>query len=153
MTATIDSGPAKPAPPAPPPSQPLVSFWMAVVALAGVLVLVRLYFKLRTPRGQRRADMDEREIERLRSQGYYPFKEYPVDFFLALPDLAACQAVRQELEPQGYTVDVKEVDAELRFSLHATRTMHLIVPEMQALSRRLTQLAELHHGHYDGWVA
>jgi hypothetical protein len=127
-----------------------------VVALAALLVIVRIYFKVRSAaRGTRRAGWDEQEIGRLRKQGYAPFKEYPVDFFLALPDTDACQVARGQLEPLGYTMDVKSLeDGEtLRCSLHASRTMRLIVPDMEAETRRLTALAEQLHGRYDGWAA
>lgn len=133
-----------------------ISFWTVVVALAGVLVLVRLYFKLRgATKGAREAGWDAREVERLRRQGYAPFKEYPVDFFLALPDTQACEAARRQLEPQGFTVDVKtmEDDATLHYSLHATRTMRLLVPDMEERSRQMTRLAQDLQGRYDGWAA
>jgi hypothetical protein len=78
-----------------------------------------------------------------------------VDFFLALPDEASCQAVRTRLEPQGFSVDSKAMaeKTELPFSLHARKSMRLIVPEMQELSRRMTELATQYHGRYDGWAA
>ena len=89
-----------------------------------------------------------------RSRGYVPFNEYPVDFFLALPDQAATQAVRARLEPE-FSVDIKPMqdDAELPFSLHATKSMRLILPDMQALSARMTALATEFKGRYDGWAA
>ena len=73
-------------------------------------------------------------IEQLRSKGYAPFNDYKVDFFLALPDEAACQAVRTRLEPQGFSVDTKAMPekTDLSYSLHATKSMRLIVPDMQA---------------------
>jgi hypothetical protein len=77
-----------------------------------------------------------------------------VDFFLALPSEAACQGARARLEPE-FHVDVKplENDPELNYSLHATKTMRLVVPDMQEVSRRLTALATELHGRYDGWAA
>jgi hypothetical protein len=77
-----------------------------------------------------------------------------VDFFLALPNEAACAGARARLEPE-FSVDVKalENDPELAYSLHATKTMRLVVPDMQEISRRLTALATELHGRYDGWAA
>jgi Protein of unknown function (DUF1260). len=46
-----------------------------------------------------------------------------------------------------------ESDPELNYSLHATKTMRLVVPDMQEISRRLTALATELHGRYDGWAA
>ena len=130
-----------------------VWFFVALVA-ALALIVVRVSAKLRAARALRRESWDEQIIGRLRSQGYAPFNDYRVDFFLALPDDAACQAARARLEPE-FNVDVKplEDDAELRFSLHASKTMRLIVPDVQDISRRLGAIAAEFHGRYDGWAA
>jgi hypothetical protein len=125
---------------------------LLVAALA--LIAVRIYSKLRLARKSRAESWDEQIIGRLRSQGYAPFNDYRVDFFLALPDEAACQGARARLEPE-FSVDVKplENDPELVYSLHATKTMRLVVPDMQEISRRLTALATEFRGRYDGWAA
>jgi len=130
--------------------------WLYVVLLVGALglVVLRVYFKLRAAGKSRGESWDEQMIARLRSQGYAPFNDYPVDFFLALPDEAAVQAARARLEPE-FTVDARPVanDSELAFSLHAIKSMRLVVPDMQAISRRLTELATEQRGRYDGWAA
>jgi len=41
----------------------------------------------------------------------------------------------------------------LACSLHASKTMRLIVPDVQDISRRLTALATELRGRYDGWAA
>lgn len=129
------------------------SFVAALVA-ALVLIVVRLYFKLRAAQRARLAGWDARLIERLRARGYVPFNDYAVDFFLALPDQASCRDVRARLEPE-FSVDVKPMqeEADFPFSLHATKEMRLILPDMQALSARMTALAAEFHGRYDGWAA
>jgi|SRR5579862_3438175 len=131
----------------------MMSF-VAALVVALVLIVVRVYFKLRAAQRNRMATWDAQLIERLRSRGYVPFNEYPVDFFLALPDQAATQAVRARLEPE-FSVDIKPMqeEAEFPFSLHATKSMRLILPDMQALSARLSTLAAEFHGRYDGWAA
>lgn len=128
-------------------------FFVALVAALG-LIVARVYAKLRAARASRRESWDEQIVGRLRSQGYAPFNDYRVDFFLALPDETACQAARTRLEPE-FNVDVKalEDDAQLHFSLHASKTMRLIVPDIQAISRRLGAIAAELHGRYDGWAA
>lgn len=125
---------------------------LLVAALA--LIAVRIYSKLRLARKSRAESWDEQIIGRLRSQGYAPFNDYRVDFFLALPDEAACQGARARLEPE-FSVDVKPMqnDPSLGYSLHATKTMRLLVPDMQEISRRLTAVATEFHGRYDGWAA
>ena len=131
----------------------MVSF-VAALVVALVLIVVSVYFKLRAAQRNRIATWDAQLIERLRGRGYVPFNEYPVDFFLALPDQAATQAVRARLEPE-FSVDIKPMqeEAEFPFSLHATKTMRLILADMQALSARMTALAAEFHGRYDGWAA
>ena len=129
--------------------------WTALLLAAALaLIVLRIYFKLRMTRKLRTESWDEQVIARLRSQGYAPFNDYQVDFFLALPSEAACQGARARLEPE-FHVDVKplENDPELNYSLHATKTMRLVVPDMQEISRRLTALATELHGRYDGWAA
>ena len=129
--------------------------WFLGLLLAALgLVVLRIYFKLRAVYKARTESWDEQTIARLRSQGYAPFNEYHVDFFLALPDLAACQAARARLEPE-FSVDVKNLESgsELSCSLHASKTMQLLVPDVQEISRRLTALAGELRGRYDGWAA
>jgi len=128
--------------------------FLFVVAVA--IIVARVYFNIRRVRKDSSMESwDEKTITDLRARGYAPFNTYPVDFFLALPDEAAVQSVRSRLESEGFGVDVKplENDPELFFSLHATKTMRLLVPDMQQLSRHLTTLATEHRGRYDGWAA
>ena len=131
-----------------------MSWTVLLLAAALALIVLRIYFKLRMTRKLRAESWDEQVIARLRSQGYAPFNDYQVDFFLALPNEAACQGARARLEPE-FQVDVKplENDPELNYSLHATKTMRLVVPDMQEMSRRLTALATEFRGRYDGWAA
>ena len=128
--------------------------YLAVLAVALGLIVLRIYLKLRASQQSRAESWDEQIIGRLRSQGYAPFNDYRVDFFLALPDEVACEGARARLEPE-FSVDVKPLqnDPELNYSLHASKTMRLVVPDMQAISRRLTALATELHGRYDGWAA
>jgi hypothetical protein len=126
-----------------------------LVVLAAVVIVARLYFKVRALRNQKRDDWDAKIIDRLRKQGSDPFKPHDVDFFFGLPDDEACRAVNAQLEADGFAVDVKAVpeSPDAAFSLHARKSMRLSVPEMQELSRRFTALAEAHGGRYDGWAA
>jgi hypothetical protein len=126
-------------------------FYFALLVALGLIAL-RIYFKLRTVRKSRAESWDEQMIAQLRSQGYAPFNDYRVDFFLALPDEAACAKARAALEPE-FTVDTKPMQEESGFSLHAAKSMRLVVPNMQEISRRLTALATELGGRYDGWAA
>ena len=123
--------------------------------------MVRLYFVIRRLRPKHQETWDEQMIERLRSRGFAPFNEYPVVFFLALPDEAACSAVRSRLEPDGLSVEIKAMKAQLfgqsesqeslPLGLHATRVMRLLIADVSELSKRMTDMAAEFHGRYDGW--
>jgi len=123
--------------------------------VAAAIIIARIYFKVRKIQGSKQESWDAKIIEQLRSKGYAPFHEYNVDFFIALPDEAACQAMRSRLESEGFSVDAKPMaeKTDLPFSLHASKSMRLIVPEMQDLSARLTAMAAEFGGRYDGWAA
>lgn len=132
----------------------MVGLYLTVLIVALVLIAVRIYFKVRGSQRSRAESWDEQIIAKLRSQGYAPFNDYRVDFFLALPDEAAAERVRARLEPE-FEVDVRPLqnDPELTCSLHASKVMRLVVPQMQEVSRRLTALATEFGGRYDGWAA
>jgi hypothetical protein len=126
---------------------------LLLVAALGVVVL-RIYAKLRAAQKSRAESWDEQMIGRLRSQGYAPFNDYQVDFFLSLPDGPACERARALLEPE-FSIDTKAVGEGPTggFSLHASKTMRLVVPDMQDISRRMTAIAVQNGGRYDGWAA
>ena len=130
--------------------------WIIVCfVVAAAIIVARVYFKLKKIQSTKQESWDAKIIEQLRSKGYAPFNEYKVDFFIALPDEAACQAVRSRLEGDGFSVDTKPMaeKTDLPISLHASKSMRLIVPDMQDLSQRLTTLAGEFGGRYDGWSA
>ena len=133
-----------------------MAYAIVVFVFAVAIIVARVFFNMRKVKQANSSESwDEKVIAGLRQRGYAPFNPYPVDFFLALPDDAAVQGVRSRLETDGFTVDVKplENDPELHFSLHATKTMRLIVPDMQELGRKLTAIAAEFRGRYDGWAA
>ncbi len=133
-----------------------MTFIILVFVVAVAIIVARVYFNMRRLRQANSTESwDEKVIMGLRARGYAPFNSYPVDFFLALPDEAAVQGARTRLEAEGFSLDVKPLqnDPELHFSLHATKTMKLVVPEMQETGRRMTSLATEFRGRYDGWTA
>ena len=131
-----------------------MGLYLTVLIVALGLIALRIYFKVRGAQRSRAESWDEQTIAKLRSQGYAPFNDYRVDFFLALPDEASAQGVRARLEPE-FQVDLRPLqnDRELTCSLHASKSMRLVVPEMQEISRRMTALATELRGRYDGWAA
>jgi hypothetical protein len=131
--------------------------WLLIVlAIAAVAVLARIVVKLRDIRAANsREDWDTKQIALLRSRGSDPFQPHDVDFFFGLPNEAACETLRRQLEAEGFTVDIKPVPegVEQVLSLHARKPLRLSVPDMQELSSRFGELARAHGGRYDGWTA
>ncbi len=130
--------------------------WMIAFAVLGGLVAAwRIYQNLQKLRRQKNDSWDERLIDQLRKRGTDPFKPHDVDFFFAFPSAQSAEELATELRGDGFDADVIDTpDAgELRFSLHAHKSMQLTVPDMQALSRRLSDAANIRKGRYDGWSA
>lgn len=130
--------------------------WILIALVgAGIAAVVRIYFGLQRLRGDRADDWDAKMVERVRSQGVDPFKPHEVDFFFALPDTSACDALRTLLQAEEFSVDIKPVadSSQHPFSLHASKALRLAVPDMQEKSRRFKELAAAHGGRYDGWAA
>jgi len=125
---------------------------MILVAIAA-FSLVRIISQWRSvSRKNRNIDWDEHFIQQLRKAGVNTFEDHTVDFFFTLPNRAACEQLAFALRADGYLLDIKEDAEGGAFSLHAQRTMRLVVPEMQAISARFAQLAAQHGGKYDNWA-
>ncbi len=130
--------------------------WMIAFAILGGLVAAwRIYQNLEKLRRQKNDSWDARLIDQLRKRGTDPFKPHDVDFFFAFPSAQSAEEVATQLRAEGFDADVIDTpDAgALRYSLHAHKSMHLTVPDMQALSRRLSETANVRQGRYDGWSA
>ena len=125
-----------------------------VVAAAGA-ALTRIYTRVRKIHREQGENWDAKLIERMRRQGSDPFKSYDVVFFFAMPNESASGTAVSRLEAEGFAVDVKRVpeNTEYPFSLRASKSMRLSVPEMKELSRRFGELARAGGGRYDGWTA
>ena len=130
--------------------------WMYAFAIIGGLIAAwRIWQNLQKLRRQRNDSWDARLIDQLRKRGSDPFKPHDVDFFLAFPNQDAAEDLAKQLRGEGFDADVvDEPDSgELRWSLHAHKSMQLTVPDMQDLSRRLSEAATAKGGRYDGWSA
>ena len=130
--------------------------WMYVFAvIGGVIAVWRIWQNLNKLRQRQNDSWDARLIDQLRKRGSDPFKPHDVDFFLAFPNAEAAELLAVQLRSEGF--DAAMVDepqnGDLRYSLHAHKSMLLTVPDMQELSRRLTDAAKEKGGRYDGWSA
>ena len=132
------------------------SNWLFIFAIiGGLLAGFRIWQNLQKLRRQKNDSWDARLIDQLRKRGSDPFKAHDVDFFLAFPSPDAAEDLAKQLRSEGFDADVVDEpeSGELRYSLHAHRSMKLTVPDMQELSRRLTEAATARQGRYDGWSA
>lgn len=130
--------------------------WMyAFAIIGGVVAAWRIWHNLQKLRRQRNDSWDARLIDQLRKRGSDPFKPHDVDFFLAFPTPDGAMEVERMLKGEGFDAEIVDTpdNGELRYVLHAHKSMQLTVPDMQELSRRLTEAATERKGRYDGWSA
>ena len=130
--------------------------WLYVFAiLGGLIAAYRIYQNLQKLRQRQNDSWDARLIDQLRKRGSDPFRPYEVDFFFAFRSPDGAQQLAVQLRAEGFDADMKDSpeNGELRYSLHAHKSMQLTVPDMQSLSRRLTDSATALGGRYDGWSA
>lgn len=150
-------------------------YWFLIAVMA--LSLLRIAMSLRSVAKKPVEDWDSRFITQLRKAGVSAFEQHPIDFFFELPSEAACDQVDATLSADGFVVDRRQLDVDAvlaaaegdferpardatpvvtsggrQFSLHARKSMRLITPEIQALSKRFNELATQHGGKYDGWA-
>jgi hypothetical protein len=128
--------------------------FIALLVLAALVAVARVYLTVRRVRQNQSEDWDERLVKNLRAQGGDPFRPYEVDFFFDLPDQGACEQVSSLLEARGCSVDFRRVDPERgdRYTLHALKSQRISVPGMQESTREFAALAAQHGGRYDGWA-
>jgi hypothetical protein len=128
--------------------------FIALLMLAALVAVVRVYLTVRRVRQNQSEDWDERLVKNLRAQGGDPFKPYEVDFFFDLPDQGACEQVAVLLKGRGCSVDFRRVDPARgdRYTLHALKSQRISVPGMQESTREFAALAAQHGGRYDGWA-
>jgi hypothetical protein len=130
--------------------------WMYAFAVVGGAVAAwRIWQNLQKLRRQKNDSWDERLIDQLRKRGSDPFKPHDVDFFLAFPTPDGAMEVEKQLKGDGFDAEIVDTpdNGELRYVLHAHKSMQLTVPDMQELSRKLTDAATQRQGRYDGWSA
>jgi hypothetical protein len=130
--------------------------WIILFAAVGGLIAVwRIWQNLSKLRQRKNDSWDARVIDQLRKRGSDPFKPHDVDFFFAFPSKEVADSLAAQLTGEGFKTDVIDTpeNGELRYSLHAQKSIQLTVPDMQDLSRRLTDAALARQGRYDGWSA
>jgi len=87
-----------------------MDYMLLLLAVGAVVILLRIFQKVRALRDSREEDYDTRFVERLRRSGMDPFKPMDVDFFLAMPSLEAADRVSARLVEDLFTPDVRSID-------------------------------------------
>ena len=131
-----------------------MDYMLLLLAVGAVVILLRIFQKVRALRDSREDDYDTRFVERLRRSGMDPFKPMDVDFFLAMPSLEAADRVSARLVEDLFTPDVRSIDGpkDLPISLHARKSMQVNEVGIRAAAARLRELAKTEGGRYDGWA-
>lgn len=95
---------------------------------------------------------DAQVIETLRHNGADLAKVHEIDFFLVFNRQSDALATAAKIRASGYEIAgiVQRPDNQ-RWEIHARRKMVPELQAMQATTRALQSLAEIHHGYYDGW--
>src|SRR6202050_5687031 len=109
-----------------------------VLIVAALLAAARIVTVLWRNRSNVRDDWDERLVQNLRAAGGNAFTPYEVDFFFNLPDEAACAAVREVLEPEGFTFDMRVMGGEVAsgYSPHARKPVRVSGTQVAGYSNR-----------------
>jgi hypothetical protein len=125
-----------------------------IMAVVGAFLLFRIISQWRGVALRKKPiDWDTHFIQGLRKAGVDTFVEHTVDFFFTVATREGAEKMASVLRAEGYQVDVLEArEISGQFSLHASRRMRLIVPDMQALTIRFNSLAAEHGGQYDNWA-
>jgi len=125
-----------------------------LILIVLALAAARIFLTVRKRRLERSETFDAKVIRQLRDRGLDPFSPHELDFFFVLPNQVAAQTVGQKLEGEGFTTDTRPLTDEdgERVSLHARKSMRLIVDDLTALSTRFGHLARDLGGRYDGWM-
>lgn len=129
--------------------------WLIIFLVAGAAIaLWRIGYNLRKVRNTREEDWDTKLIERLRRSGIDSFKPMNIDFFVAMPAREAAERLAQQLQQEGFAVDVRDLpeSPDQSCSIHAVKSLQLNVPAIRAVSTRLRELAAAAGGRYDGWA-
>jgi regulator of RNase E activity RraB len=99
----------------------------------------------------RTGDPDEATLAELARAGSDVAQPHEVEFYLYVPDSVAADALKRQLEGEGFRAQVSPDDSGADWLCLATRRMSPSLAELRRLRSRLAALAEAHGGAYDGW--
>lgn len=122
----------------------------ALIALG----LVGIYLMYRGHRGEAALrDVDATTLRELTDAGSDLSQPHEVEFYLYFAHQQTARSVGESLSGEGFAVTVERSEQGSDWLCLATLAMVPTLPELHALRRRFTALAEGHGGAYDGWGA
>lgn len=124
------------------------------LSLLIALGLLGIYLMLRgrsRETAARSTDPDQTTLDELTHAGSDLARAHEVEFFLYLPDHPGAMAVKEQLEREGFRVDLKADDSDGDWLCLATRDMTPTLDELRRLRVHLVAVAESRDGAYDGW--
>jgi hypothetical protein len=127
-------------------------WWALLLVVVAILSLLRIVSQWRRFSRKPVGDWDEQFIMQLRKAGVNSFSDQVVDFFFTLPDAKTCEELRFLLAKDGFDMAHQAEVQDGGYTLNLRKSMRLLIPEMQALTARLRQLAEERGGTYDSWA-
>lgn len=119
------------------------------ILLLIVAVAVFLFVRRATPR----IAPDAHVIEQLTGAGSDLIRPHNIEFRFYFPSGELANRVTETLRADGFQVSVEEVVRGNQYVVRATRSMVLLLPELQSLRSKFDELAAREGGIYDGWSA
>jgi hypothetical protein len=96
-------------------------------------------------------DEDQQVLDQLRAAGSDLSKPHLMEFYLYFPTEELASKVADEIEADGYKVEVKRAPRGSSWMCYVTRRMVPKRAEIAAMGKRFRDLAERYGGEYDGW--
>ncbi len=121
---------------------------LIAIGLLGIYLMLRARSQ---EAAARLADPDQVTLNELRRAGSSLDRVHEVEFFLYLPDREQAAAVRDQLEGEGFQVELRADGAGADWLCVATRALTPTLSELRRLRSHFTEVAESRNGAYDGW--
>ncbi len=97
------------------------------------------------------SEVDQNVLNQLRAAGSDLSKPHQMEFYLRFPTQELANEVADEIEAEGFTVEVKRVAQEKGWLCYATKKMVPEGPKITVIGERFSTLARENQGVYDGW--
>jgi hypothetical protein len=142
----------------PAPLNTALALMLALVLLAMTIAADPMHMKIlsaeRGPIGLETAlRQDVEVIQSLRDSGSDLAKPHPIDFYFYFSTKAQAESAAADVRDAGLEIIKIEPGEKHNWFVLALKNVVPTVPNVQELTRELTEIAERHSGSYDGWEA